>query len=137
MLNKHYKIVIALVCASLLSVACMHSENKKTIPNLYGEWKGVNQTVSDAKGYSEWDKTVTISEQKDRRFKGYFEYSEGTINFSGVIFGDNTSFAWTSENSQGYNVGRVLGDNKISACYVESGEQATAGCAELTRTSMR
>ena len=133
MLNKYYRVVIALVCASLLSVACMRSDNE-SIPDLAGEWKGLNQTVSNAKGYSEWEKTLTISEQQDRRFKGSFDYSEGTINFSGVIFGDNTSFAWTSENSQGYNVGRILGENRISACYVEAGEQATAGCAEMMRT---
>ena len=133
MLNRYYRVVIALACASLLSVACMHSESK-SVPDLSGEWKGLNQTVSNAKGYSEWEKTLTISEQRDRRFKGSFAYSEGTVDFSGVIFGDNTSFAWTSEGSKGYNIGRVLGDNRISACYVEAGKQATAGCAELMRT---
>ena len=30
-------------------------------------------------------------------------------------------------------MGKLLGKNKISACYVESGIDATAGCAELTR----
>ena len=132
MLNKYCRVVIALVCASLLSVACMRSDNE-SIPDLSGEWKGLNQTVSNAKGYSEWEKTLTISEQQDRRFKGSFDYDEGTINFSGVIFGDNTSFGWTSEDSKGYNIGRILGDNKISACYVEAGKQATAGCAEMVR----
>ena len=30
-------------------------------------------------------------------------------------------------------MGKLLDQNKISACYVESGIDATAGCAELTR----
>ena len=134
MLNKYYRVIIALVCASLLSVGCMRSDNE-TVPNLVGEWKGMNHTISDSKGYLEWEKTLTISEQKDRRFKGAFDYSEGNVKFSGVIFGDNTSFAWVSEGSKGYNMGKILGDDKISACYVEAGEQATAGCAELMRNS--
>ena len=32
-------------------------------------------------------------------------------------------------------MGKLLDQNKISACYVESGIDATAGCAELTRNS--
>ena len=34
---------------------------------------------------------------------------------------------------RGYNIGKLLAKNKISACYVESGIDATAGCAELIR----
>ena len=138
MLNNYPKTFIALtivsllVLAALFPVACMQPGND-SIPNLSGEWKGINRTVSDQKGYLEWEKTVTISEQQDRRFKGHFDYSEGTIKFSGVIFMDNMSFAWVSEKSQGYNIGKILGDNKISSCYIESGKQATAGCAELIR----
>lgn len=104
------------------------------IPNLVGTWKGENVTVSDLKGYKVWgEKMVTITEQKDRRFKGTFTYPDGTKNFFGVIYPDNKSFTWVASNSRGYNHGQILGDNQIGACYVESWEQATAGCATLNR----
>lgn len=104
------------------------------IPNLVGSWIGENRTVSDKKGYKIWgEKTVEITEQQDRRFRGHFTYPEGTKNFFGVIYPDNVSFTWVAADSKGYNHGRILGPDKIAACYVESGEDATAGCAELAR----
>lgn len=105
-----------------------------TIPNLVGTWVGENRTVSNKKGYQVWgQKTVEITEQQDRRFRGHFTYPEGTKNFFGVIYPDNTSFTWVASDSKGYNHGRILDADHIGACYVESGEDATAGCAELTR----
>ncbi len=104
------------------------------IPNLIGTWSGKNAIVSDLKGYKTWNnKIVHITEQKDRRFRGTFTYPDGTKNFFGVIYPDNISFTWVSSNSRGFNHGRILGDNKIGACYVETWEQATAGCATLER----
>ena len=103
------------------------------IPNLLGKWSGANNTVSKQKGYKTWDKTIHITEQKDRRFKGYFTYAEGRKDFFGVIFPDNKSFTWVVPNSRGYNHGRILGKDSISACYIESGIDATAGCAEMKR----
>ena len=32
-----------------------------------------------------------------------------------------------------YNLGKIIDKNRISACYVESGIDATAGCADLKR----
>ena len=43
------------------------------------------------------------------------------------------TITWVASNSRGYNIGKLLSKNKISACYVESGIDATAGCAELIR----
>ena len=104
------------------------------IPNLVGTWVGENRTVSDKKGYKIWgEKTVEITEQQDRRFRGHFTYPAGTKKFFGVIYPDNTSFTWVATDSKGYNHGRILGPDRIAACYVELGEDATAGCAELTR----
>lgn len=106
----------------------------KQIPNLVGTWSGVNLTVSDEKGYKTWnDKTVTITEQQDRRFRGTFTYADGTKNFFGVIYPDNIAFTWVSTPSQGYVHGRILNDNEIGTCYVETWEHATAGCATLER----
>ena len=110
-----------------LSIA---SEN---IPNLVGTWIGINKTISEDRGYRTWEKKVEILEQDERRFKGKFSYTDGTKNFFGVIHPDNKTITWVATNSRGYNIGKLLDQNKISACYVESGIDATAGCAELTR----
>ena len=80
-----------------------------------------------------WEKKVNIFEQTDRRFKGKFTYSGGTKNFYGIIHPDNTTITWVASDSRGYNIGKIMGENKISACYVESGIDATVGCAELMR----
>ncbi len=106
------------------------SEN---IPNLVGTWIGINKTISEDRGYRTWEKKVEILEQDERRFKGKFSYTDGTKNFFGVIHPDNKTITWVATNSRGYNMGKLLDQNKISACYVESGIDATAGCAELTR----
>lgn len=107
--------------------------NAENIPNLVGEWKGKNNTFSELKGMKTWDKNVIITEQNDRRFKGNFTYSDGTKNFYGIIHPDNITLTWVASNSRGYNFGKILDNNKISACYVESGIDATVGCAELLR----
>lgn len=110
------------------------AEPADSIPNLVGTWVGENRTVSDKKGYKIWgEKTVKITEQQDRRFRGTFTYADGTKNFFGVIYPDNISFTWVASNSKGYNHGRILGPDRIAACYVEAGEDATAGCADMQR----
>ena len=48
------------------------------IPNLKGTWTGKNKTLSDQRGFRTWEKKVEIIEQKDRRFKGTFSYTDGT-----------------------------------------------------------
>ncbi|HRN87858.1 lipocalin family protein [Hyphomicrobium sp.] len=106
----------------------------EAIPNLVGTWVGENRTISDKKGFSDWGtKTVEITEQRDRRFKGHFTYADGTKHFFGIIYPDNETFTWVASDSKGYNHGRVLGPDRISACYIESGEEATAGCADMKR----
>ena len=129
------KSTLGMIVAALFVVAlpagCMMDAGEP--PNLVGVWHGMNHTVSELKGYQEWEKTVHVTEQRDRRFRGYFEYSEGRVDFFGVVFPDASSFSWVSNTSKGYNLGRILGRDRISACYVEAGEQASAGCVELAR----
>ena len=105
----------------------------EVIPNLIGNWIGSNDTFSELKGMKSWEKKVNIFEQTDRRFKGKFTYSGGTKSFYGIIHPDNTTITWVASDSRGYNIGKIMGENKISACYVESGIDATVGCAELMR----
>lgn len=103
------------------------------IPNLVGTWVGDNNTISDKKGMKTWKKTIEITQQTDRRFRGHFVYSAGRKDFFGVIYPDNISFTWVASDSKGYNHGRILGTDHIAACYVEPGPEATAGCADLKR----
>ncbi len=132
-----------LLIVNSIAIACIYYSNRvekvddQHIPNLIGRWSGENVTVSDAKGYKIWgEKVVQITEQTDRRFRGTFTYPDGTKNFSGVIYPDNVSFTWVSTNSRGFNHGRILGENKIGAGYVEAWEQATVGCAILIRKEL-
>ncbi|MEQ8822789.1 MAG: hypothetical protein RIC14_00270 [Filomicrobium sp.] len=105
------------------------------IPNLVGTWVGENETISDKKGLRTWKKTIHITEQTDRRFRGHFTYTGGTKKFFGVVYPDNVSFTWVASDSKGYNHGRILGPDRIAACYVESWEEATVGCSDVTRKS--
>lgn len=104
-------------------------------PSLVGTWAGENRTISDKKGLKTWKKTIHITEQTDRRFRGHFTYTGGTKKFFGVVYPDNVSFTWVASDSKGYNHGRILGPDRIAACYVEPGAEATAGCSELSRIS--
>ena len=118
----------------LFFLAATQNIKAETIPNLIGTWSGENNTFSELKGMKTWEKNVKITEQNDRRFKGHFTYSDGTKNFYGIIHPDNITITWVASNSRGYNIGKILDKNKISACYVESGIDATVGCAVLSRT---
>ena len=106
---------------------------QESVPNLIGTWSGPNNTVSETKGYKTRQKTIKITEQKGRRFRGQFNYAGDIKNFFGVIYPDNLSFTWVSTNSNGYNFGKILGKDLISACFIEAGKKATAGCAQLKR----
>lgn len=127
-------------CGALAAIALIALPGSATradhsvIPDLVGTWRGENKTVSPQKGYQVWgEKTVVITDQMDRRFRGHFTYPQGAKHFFGVIFPDNTSFTWVASDSNGYNHGRIIARDRIGACYVESGEEATAGCAVLLR----
>ncbi len=110
-----------------------YSHSSETVPNIVGTWVGENKTLSEQRGFRTWEKKVEIIEQKGRRFKGTFSYTDGTKNFFGVIHPDNQTITWVASNSRGYNLGKLLDNDRLSACYVESGIDATAGCADLKR----
>ncbi len=126
---KYFNIFIVLI----LFTFSIEAFSKDNIPSLVGTWTGKNNTLSEQRGFRTWEKKVEIIEQKDRRFKGTFSYTDGTKDFFGVIHPDNVTFTWVAANSRGYNIGKILEKNRISACYVESGIDATAGCADLLR----
>ncbi|RUO98178.1 MAG: hypothetical protein EKK30_13665 [Hyphomicrobium sp.] len=106
-------------------------------PSLIGTWTGKTNTIGDVHGLRTRDRTVHITEQTDRRFRGYFVYEDGRKDFFGIVFPDNVSFGWVSPASKGQVQGRILSADHIAACYLESGEQATAGCSDLMRTSAK
>mgnify|MGYP003322882014 FL=1 len=122
-----------LIITITILIVMTQNISAENIPNLIGMWSGDNDTYSELKGVKTWEKNVEITEQPDRRFKGHFTYSDGTKNFYGIIHPDNVTITWVASNSRGYNIGKILESNKISACYVESGIDATVGCAVLSR----
>ena len=128
-----YKYLNVLIFAIFISLNSNAYTSESQITNLVGTWVGINNTLSEQRGYRSRDKKVEIIEQKDRRFKGTFSYTDGTKNFFGVIHPDNKTITWVASNSRGYNMGKLLSKNRISACYIEAGIDATAGCADLTR----
>lgn len=115
---------------SLFPLVCFSDEK---IPDLVGEWLGINETISESKGLKTWEKKVVITDQTDRRFKGSFTYTDGSKTFYGVIHPDNKTFTWVAPNSRGYNFGKIMSAKKISACYIEPGIDSTAGCAILKK----
>ncbi len=127
----------ALVILNSIGLTCIiynKFNTQNSIPNLVGTWSGPNVTVSEVKGYKEWDKkTIQVTEQKDRRFKGTMTYADGTKHFYGVIYPDNISFTWVSRAGKGYVHGSMLDKKTMGACYVEAYEEGTAGCATLTK----
>lgn len=133
----HAKLGLAALAFAVVVFDVARAEEDE-IPNIVGTWVGENRTISDAKGYRDWGtKIIEIIEQKDRRFRGQFSYEGGTVKFFGVIYPDNETFTWVSTVSKGYNHGRILAADRMSACYVESGEEATAGCADLSRRGIQ
>jgi hypothetical protein len=105
------------------------------IPSMIGTWTGRNDTIGDIYGLRSRPRTVQITEQTDRRFRGYFTYEGGRVDFFGIVFPDNISFAWTSPQSKSTVQGRLMPGERFAACYIEAGAEATAGCSDLTRTS--
>jgi len=134
-----HRLLWLILIINSIGLLCLYIANKPAYthdtPNLIGTWRGENATLGAEKGYKTWEnaKTVTITEQKGRRFRGNFSYADGTKNFFGVIYPDNQSFTWVATNAKGFNHGRILNSNTIGACYVESWEDATVGCATLER----
>ena len=128
----HIKIIIYSFFAFIF-INTNNAHSTEDIPNIIGTWIGENKTISEQRGFRTWEKKVEIIEQKGRRFKGTFSYTDGTKNLFGVIHPDNLTITWVASNSRGYNLGKLLTKNRLSACYVESGIDATAGCADLIK----
>lgn len=128
--TKQAKVMTAIALMGVLSL-CMHPILAgESIPQLIGKWQGENKTYSEAKGYQSWTKTIEITEQRERIFKGNFTYFGGTKAFFGVIYPDN-SLTWVSKPAKGYVQGKIQSPSQMTACYVETGENATVGCVEL------
>jgi hypothetical protein len=126
---------LAFIAACLLATGAAASA--ADIPNLVGTWTGKTDSIGDEFGLRTRERTVHITEQTDRRFRGYFDYEAGHKDIFGIVFPDDVSFAWVSKASKGTVQGRILGPDHIAACYIESGEAATAGCSDLKRTDAK
>ena len=101
--------------------------------DLKGTWEGTNKSYSAEKGYRTWKKKITIFEQNERLFKGYFKYADGEKNFLGVLRQNNKNFYWISPESKGYIHGEILNVNTIEVCYTEAYKGAAVGCSILKK----
>ena len=126
-----------LTCAAAFWLAATIAVPAADAPNLVGTWTGKTESIGDEHGLRTRERTVHITEQTDRRFRGYFDYEAGHKDIFGIVFPDNVSFAWVSKASKGQVQGRILGPDHIAACYIEPGPGATAGCSDLTRTDRK
>lgn len=135
MMLRNLATVIGLAVGALLAPGM--SASAEDIPNLVGVWSGTNETVADGFRLKTSPRTVHITEQTDRRFRGHFDYAGGHKEIFGIIFPDNSSFAWVATVSKGQVQGRILSPDHIAACYIESGPEATAGCSDLKRTAAK
>jgi hypothetical protein len=124
-----------LTYAAAFCLTAAFAASAAEVPSLVGTWTGTTDSVSVKFGMRTRERTVHITEQTDRRFRGYFDYEAGRKDFFGVVFPDNTSFAWVSTTSKGDVQGRILAPDHIAACYIEPGPEASAGCSDLTRSS--
>jgi hypothetical protein len=100
-------------------------------PDLRGVWKGQNNTVSVQEGYRHREKSINITDQKGRRFKGTVDYGDGINSFVGVLRGDSKSFIWVDIKNDGHVYGALLSPGVMEACYANTGSAAVAGCAIL------
>tara|TARA_Y100000590_G_scaffold380888_2_gene449566 strand:+ start:4616 stop:5023 length:408 start_codon:yes stop_codon:yes gene_type:complete len=118
---------------TLLFIFLTNKSYSEYIFNLIGTWEGINKSYSVEKGYRTWEKKITIFEQKERLFKGYFKYADGEKNFLGTIRSNNRNFYWVSPESKGYIHGEILNNNTIEVCYTESYKGAAIGCSILKK----
>ena len=118
---------------TLLFIFLTNKSYSEYIFNLIGTWEGINKSYSVEKGYRTWEKKITIFEQKERLFKGYFKYADGEKNFLGTIRSNNRNFYWVSPESKGYIHGEILNNNTIEVCYTESYKVAAIGCSILKK----
>lgn len=102
-------------------------------PNLQGEWRGYTAQITKDTDYRAYENVINITDQNGRRFEGTVKHAGGTENFIGVIRSNNKTFYWVDTSDDGKVFGKVLGADVIETCYLDSGEDAVAGCSILTR----
>ena len=128
-MKKKFLILIFLLIFSITSKNLF----AEYIFDLTGVWQGTNKSYSTEKGHRTWEKKITIFEQKERIFKGYFKYADGEKNFLGVLRSNNKNFYWVSLESKGYIHGEIINNNTIEVCYTEAHKGAAVGCAILKK----
>jgi hypothetical protein len=110
------------------------------VPNLVGNWTGIeNGYFAENGSYKLFENTsinATISEQKDRLFKGNVSWTEnGTEvvdSFAGVIGLDNKTL-YSAEFTEGYCVATIVSDDEIDLIYLADGTMGAASFEKLYR----
>lgn len=110
------------------------------VPNLVGNWTGIENGYSAEDGsYKLFENNginSTISEQKDRFFKGNVSWMEnGTKvvdSFAGVIGLDNKTL-YVAELSKGYCIATIVSNDEMDIIYLADGAMGAASFEKLHR----
>lgn len=110
------------------------------VPNLVGNWTGLGTGYYADNGSYKMNVNGSISysitEQKDRLFKGNITYAiNGTKyveGFAGAIGLDNKTL-YLAEYDKGYDVGTIISNDEIEFIYIEDGDSGWAAINKLHR----
>jgi len=126
-------------CLVLLAFLAMEICTAK-VSNLVGNWTGLGTGYyADNGSYKLNEKGsigYTITEQKDRLFKGNITYTlngtEIVEGFAGAIGFDNKTL-YLAEYGKGYDIGTIISNDEIEFIYIEDGDSGWAAINKLHR----
>lgn len=110
------------------------------VPDLKGNWTGLGTGYYAENGSYKLNEngsiSYTITEQKDRLFKGYIAYmlngTEFVEGFAGAIGLDNKTL-YLAEYDKGYDIGTIISNDEIEFIYIEDGDSGWAAINKLHR----
>ncbi|MGV8129387.1 MAG: hypothetical protein ACP5NN_05810 [Methanolinea sp.] len=110
-------------------------------PSLLGNWSGTMMGYVEGQGFTEYKgsvMTMSVTEQKDRIFKGDFIFTDPTglkdsEKFAGVINRDERSFTIV-EGGGGYTFGSLITPDEMELIYVDDAEPIDVAIDTLTRS---
>lgn len=110
------------------------------VPNLVGNWTGLGTGYYTDNGSYKMNEngsiSYTITEQKDRLFKGNITYvlngTEIVECFAGAVGLDNKTL-YLAEYDKGYDIGTIISSDEIEFIYIEDGDSGWAAINKLHR----
>ena len=110
------------------------------VPNLVGNWTGLGTGYYADNGSYKMNEngsiSYTITEQKERLFKGNITYvlngTEIVEGFAGAVGLDNKTL-YLAEYDKGYDIGTIISNDEIEFIYIEDGDSGWAAINKLHR----